>query len=74
MTTPREDRQTIAAGAAALRRKAIADGHLGLPRKEAAFALALLLDELALPGRQLPPAVHEQAATTARTLTGHDPP
>jgi len=50
----RADRQVIRDAAAALRRNAIRAGYEGLPGKHYAFALALLLDELALHVRHLP--------------------
>jgi len=45
----RADRQVIRDVAAALRRNAIRAGYEGLPGKHYAFALALVLDELARP-------------------------
>lgn len=50
----RADRQMIEQAAAQLRKGAILAGYSGLEHKEFAFALALILDELALNAAGLP--------------------
>jgi hypothetical protein len=49
----RADRAVIGRAAARLRADAIAAGYAGLPRKDLAFAVALVLDELARHVRDL---------------------
>jgi hypothetical protein len=64
----RADRQVIEQAAAQLRHGAIVAGYAGLPRRELAFALALVLDELARHVRDLRPEVRAQAVRGARML------
>jgi flagellar motility protein MotE (MotC chaperone) len=49
----RADRQVIEQAAAQLRYGAILDGYAGMPDKHIAFALALILDEIARHFRDL---------------------
>jgi hypothetical protein len=65
----RADRQLIEQAAATLRTGAIRAGYAGLPRKELAFALALVLDELARHVRELHPDLRVQVLAGARMLT-----
>ena len=60
----------IEKAAAQLHTGAIVAGYAGLPGKHYAFALALLLDELALHVRDLPPEVRVEAVRGARLLIG----
>jgi hypothetical protein len=66
----RADRALIQQAAAQLRHGAILAGYAGLPGKHYAFALALVLDELALHLRGLRPEVREQVVRDARMLLG----
>jgi hypothetical protein len=66
----RADRQLIERAAARLRADAIRAGYAGLPRKDLAFALALVLDELARHVRDLDAALRAQVVAVARTLAG----
>jgi hypothetical protein len=66
----RADRRVIQQAAAQLRHGAIMAGYAGLPHKHLAFALALLLDELALHVRDLRPEVRAEAVRGARMLLG----
>ena len=66
----RADRQVIEQAAAQLRRGAIRAGYAGVAGQQFAFALALVLDELALHVRDLHPAVREQTVRGARMLLG----
>jgi hypothetical protein len=54
--------------AAQLRHGAIVSAYAGLPDKHLAFALALVLDELALHLRDLRPEVREQTSAFQRDL------
>lgn len=64
----RTDRQTIEQAAAALRSGAIQAAYAGYENKHCAFALALVLDELARHVRDLRPEVRAQALHSAQTL------
>ena len=64
----RADRALIQRAAAQLRHGAIRAGYAGLPGKHFAFALALVLDELALHLRGLTAPVRAQAVAGARML------
>jgi hypothetical protein len=64
----RADRQVIEQAAAQLRHGAIRAGYAGLEHKEFAFALALVLDELARHLRDLTAPVRAQAVAGARML------
>jgi hypothetical protein len=64
----RADRQVIEQAAAQLRHGAILAGYAGLPDKHYAFALALVLDELARHLRDLTAPVRAQAVAGARML------
>lgn len=64
----RADRQVIQEAAARLRQSAIRDGYAGMEHKHLAFALALVLDELALHLRDLRPELREQTMRGARML------
>ena len=66
----RADRQVIEQAAAELRSGAIRAGYAGVEHKHVAFALALVLDELARHVRDLTPAVRTQAVRGARMLLG----
>jgi hypothetical protein len=66
----RADRQVIQQAAAQLRHGAIMAGYAGLPHMHLAFALALVLDELALHVRDLRPEVRAEAVRGARMLLG----
>jgi len=63
-------RQVIQRAAAQLRRGAIRVGFTGLPGQHFAFALALLLDELARHVRELHPAVRAHVLHGVRMLLG----
>jgi hypothetical protein len=60
----------IEQAAAQLRHGAIVAGYAGMPDKHYAFALALVLDELARHVRDLRPEVREQTLRGARMLIG----
>ena len=66
----RADRQVIEQAAAQLRHGAILDGYAGLPDKHLAFALALILDELARHVRDLQPKLRVQTMRGVRMLLG----
>ena len=66
----RADRQVIEQAAAQLRHGAIADGYAGLEGKHVAFALALILDELARHFRDLDAPLRAQVLAGARMLLG----
>lgn len=68
MSDARADRRVIQQAARRLRDVAIADGYAGLPHKHRAFALALVLDELALHVRDLHEDVRRQAVESAHVL------
>jgi hypothetical protein len=71
------DRALIEQAAAQLRHGAIRAGYAGIEHKHLAFALALILDELAHHLRDLRPEVRAQAvrgARTARRVTRLPPP
>ncbi len=63
------DRTLIEHAARRLRDQAISDGYAGLPHKHRAFALALLLDEMARHVRELDDSVRAQVISTCRALT-----
>ncbi len=65
------DRALIERAARRLRDQAISDGYAGLSDRHRAFALALLLDELALHVRNLNAAVREQVLSSCRALTSN---
>lgn len=62
------DRRTIDQAAAFLRHRAAQDGYAGLHDPDRCYALAGLLDMLALQLDQLPPGLREDTARTARWL------
>jgi hypothetical protein len=64
----RADRAVIEQAAARLRSDAIRAGYAGLPRKDLAFGLALVLDELARHIRDLDGTLRAQVVQGARTL------
>ena len=64
------DRGVVEQAAAHLRHRAILDGHAGLEHKEAAFALALILDELARHLRDLNDALRQWVIESAQQLLG----
>jgi hypothetical protein len=64
----RADRALIEQAAAQLRHGAIRAGYAGLPGQHFAFALALVLDELARHLRDLTAPVRAQAVASARML------
>jgi hypothetical protein len=66
----RADRQVIEQAAARLRQGAIRAVYAGAEHKHVAFALALVLDELARHVRDLRPEVRAQAVRAARVLLG----
>jgi hypothetical protein len=66
----RADRLLIEQAAARLRGDAIRAGYAGLPRKDLAFCMTLVFDELARHVRDLDEALRVQVVTVARTLTG----
>ena len=66
--TDRADRALIERAAAQLRHGAIVAGYAGMPDKHLAFALALVLDELARHVRDLGPEVRAQVVRGARML------
>ncbi len=66
----RADQQVIRDAAAALRRNAIRAGYEGAGGKHYAFALALLLDELALHVRHLQPVVRAAVLRSVRQMLG----
>jgi hypothetical protein len=66
--TDRADRQLIEQAAARLRTAAIQDAYAGQEGKHAAFALALVLDELGRHLRDLPDELRAQALRGARML------
>ena len=66
----RADRQVIEQAAAQLREGAIRAGYAGLPGQHFAFALALVLDELARHLRDLDAELRVQVLAGARMLTG----
>jgi hypothetical protein len=72
----RADRSVIERAAARLRADAIRSGYAGLQHQHIAFALALVLDELARHVADLDAAVHWQAVQSCRLLLGEqvDPP
>jgi hypothetical protein len=66
----RADRALIEQAAARLRQGAIRAGYAGMEHKHFAFALALVLDELARHVRDLRPEVREQTLRGVRMLLG----
>lgn len=64
------DRQVIEQAAAELRAGAIRAGYAGAEGKHVAFALALVLDELARHVRELRPELRTQVLHGARMLLG----
>ena len=65
----RADRALIEQAAAQLRQGAIRAGYAGIPGQHVAFALALVLDELALHLRDLDAELRAQVLAGARMLT-----
>jgi hypothetical protein len=70
----RADRQLIEQAAARLRTDAIRAGYAGLPRKDLAFGLALVFDELARHVRDLDDALRAQVVAVARPWPGNNAP
>jgi hypothetical protein len=70
----RADRQLIEQAAATLRTGAIRAGYAGMEHKHLAFALALVLDELARHVRDLRPEVRAQVVHGARAVLGETMP
>jgi hypothetical protein len=66
----RADRDVIERAAARLRSDAIRSGYAGLQHQHIAFALALVLDELARHVADLDRAVRWQAVQSCRVLLG----
>lgn len=66
----RADRELLQRGASWLRSDAIRSGYAGLSHQHVTFAVALLLDELALHLTDLDDAVRRQAVQTCRQLLG----
>ena len=66
----RSDRELLRRAAAWLRSDAIRSGYAGLSHQHVTFAVALLLDELALHLADLDEAVRWQAVQTCRQLLG----
>ena len=66
----RADRSVIERAAARLRSDAIRSGYAGLQHQHIAFALALILDELARHLADLDRAVRWQAVQSCRVLLG----
>jgi hypothetical protein len=62
------DRRTIEAGAAAVRRTAGQDQYAGYQHPEFAYAVALLLDDLALAVAELPRRVRSETVRVAEYL------
>ncbi|MDN5919383.1 MAG: hypothetical protein L0I76_30515 [Pseudonocardia sp.] len=63
------DKNTIDAGAAALRHRTNQDRYAGLTRPDAAYALASVLDALGLRLRELPDDVRRATVAAAEELT-----
>ena len=70
----RADRRVIEQAAAELRSGAIRAGYAGEEHKHVAFALAMVLDELARHVRDLRPEVRVQVVCGARMLLGETIP
>lgn len=66
----RADRQVIQRGRRAAAARCDPGGYAGLPGQHFAFALALLLDELARQVRELHPAVRAHVLHGVRMLLG----
>jgi hypothetical protein len=66
----RTDRRVVEQAAAQLRHQAILDGYAGLERKDVAFALALVLDELARHLRDLEDDLRGRVAELSHGLLG----
>lgn len=66
----RADRELLVRAASWLRSDAIRSGYAGLSHQHVTFAVALLLDELALHLADLDDAVRRQAVQTCRQLLG----
>ena len=66
----RADRALIEQAAAQLRQGAIRAGYAGLQGQHFAFALALVLDELALHARDLPDDLRAAVVSACRTIRG----
>jgi len=65
---PRADQQLVEQAAAHLRHRAILAAYAGLERKELAFALALILDELARHLRDLDGELRESVVEVCRRM------
>ena len=70
----RADRAIVEQAAAHLRQQAILAAYAGLEHKELAFGLALILDELARPWRDLDEQLRARLLAGCRSLLGHTAP
>lgn len=66
----REDREVVLAAATALRHEAVQSHHAGLSHPDTAFALASVLELLALRIGEQPPDVRAHVVRVAREMTG----
>jgi hypothetical protein len=66
----RADQQIVSQAATQLRHRAIVAGYAGLEHKHAAFALALILDELARHLRDLDQQLRQRVVETCSVLAG----
>jgi hypothetical protein len=64
------DRGVVEQAAAHLRYRAILDGYVGLEHKEVAFALALILDEIARHLRDLDEQLRARVLDCCRSVLG----
>jgi len=64
------DRGVVEQAAAHLRHRAILDGYVGLEHKEVAFALALILDEIARHLRDLDEQLRARVLDCCRSVLG----
>jgi hypothetical protein len=62
------DQQVVEQAARGLRDRAISDGYLGLEYKHLAFALAMILDELALHLRDLDEVLQQRVVDRCRKM------
>ena len=69
-TALRADRELLGRAATWLRNEAIRSGYAGLSHQHVAFALALILDELARHVADLDEGVRWQAVESSRVLLG----
>jgi hypothetical protein len=69
----RAERAVVETAAAHLRTTAIQDGYAGQERKDLAFALALVLDEVARHMRDLPPGLRTAIVRACRDIAPESP-